>query len=179
MLGDLYLTEKLDATEFTEEDEHLATLLAAKISAAIENARLHEDSARLLEEVQRLHRARERFFAMVNHELRNALAAVYGWGRDAHPAGRIPRRFPERPSRFWIRRTGHRPASTTCLILSRLDEDRLKPVMREVDCGGRGPSRDGPDNASRPGQERRVGGSKWSRRCRSARPTRTESNKSW
>ncbi len=54
-------------------------LLAAKVSAAIENARLHEDSARLLEEVQRLHRSRERFFAMVNHELRNALAAVYGW----------------------------------------------------------------------------------------------------
>ncbi len=30
------------------------------------------------------------------------------------------------------------------LDLSRLDEDRLKPVMREVDCGGCGPSRTWP-----------------------------------
>jgi K+-sensing histidine kinase KdpD len=105
VLGDLYLTEKLGASEFTAEDEHLAKLLAAKVSAAIENARLHEDSARLLEEVQRLHRSRERFFAMVNHELRNALAAVYG--------GLI----------------------NDLLDLSRLDENRLQPVMREVDCG--------------------------------------------
>ena len=57
----------------------MAVLLAANTAAAVENARLHEESARLLEEVQRLHRTRERFFAMVNHELRNALAGVFGW----------------------------------------------------------------------------------------------------
>ncbi len=79
MFGNLYLTEKLGGERFTEDDEHIAVLLAANTAAAVENARLHEESARLLEEVQQLHRARERFFAMVNHELRNALAAVYGW----------------------------------------------------------------------------------------------------
>src|SRR5262245_61059783 len=77
--GNLYLTEKLGGGYFTEEDEHMVVLLAAQIAAAVENARLHEESARLLEEVQQLHRSRERFFAMVNHELRNALAATYGW----------------------------------------------------------------------------------------------------
>src|SRR5918993_549008 len=79
IFGNLYLTEKLGGKVFTEDDEHIAILLAANTAAAVENARLHEESARLLEEVQQLHRSRERFFAMVNHELRNALAAVHGW----------------------------------------------------------------------------------------------------
>src|SRR6266496_577278 len=79
VFGNLYLTEKIDAQAFSEDDEHMAVVLAAITGAAVDNARLHEESARLLEEVQSLHRTRERFFAMVNHELRNALAAVFGW----------------------------------------------------------------------------------------------------
>ena len=82
VFGNLYLTEKLGGELFTDEDEHIAVLLAANTAAAVENARLHEESARLLEEVQQLHRTRERFFAMVNHELRNSLAAVLRLGRD-------------------------------------------------------------------------------------------------
>ena len=83
VFGNLYLTEKVGGALFTEEDEHIAVLLANSVAAVVENARLHEESARLLEEVQQLHRTRERFFAMVNHELRNALAAVLRLGRDA------------------------------------------------------------------------------------------------
>ncbi|MDH4132567.1 MAG: GAF domain-containing sensor histidine kinase [Gemmatimonadota bacterium] len=133
-LGNLYLAEKIGAAEFTEEDEHLATLLAAKAAAAIENARLHEESARLLEEVQRLHRSRERFFAMVNHELRNALAGVYGWAemlvRRKDPAT-VPR------AAFEVLDSADLAISliNDLLDLSRLDEDRLRPVIREVDCG--------------------------------------------
>lgn len=135
VLGNLYLAEKLDAGEFTEEDEHLATLLAAKAAAAIDNARLHEESARLLEEVQRLHRSRERFFAMVNHELRNALAGVYGWAemlvRRKDPAT-VPR------AAFEVVDSAERAISliNDLLDLSRLDEDRLQPVIQEVDCLG-------------------------------------------
>ncbi|HWA16254.1 MAG TPA: GAF domain-containing protein, partial [Gemmatimonadales bacterium] len=77
VFGNLYLTEKLGGGEFSEPDEWIAVQLAAITAAAVENARLHEESARLLAEVQQLQRARERFFAMVNHELRNALAATY------------------------------------------------------------------------------------------------------
>ena len=73
------VVESTTAAAFTEDDEHIARLLAAQAGAAVENARLHEESARLLEEVQQLQRSRERFFAMVNHELRNALAGVFGW----------------------------------------------------------------------------------------------------
>ena len=45
------------AEVFSDEDEYIAVLLAAMTAAAVENARLHEESARLLEEVQQLHRA--------------------------------------------------------------------------------------------------------------------------
>jgi signal transduction histidine kinase len=135
VVGDLYLTEKEGADEFSDEDEHLATLLAATAAAAIENTRLHEESARLLEEVQQLHRSRERFFAMVNHELRNALAGVYGWAellvRKKDPAT-VPR------AAFEVLDSAEQAIGliNDLLDLSRLDENRLRTVMREVDCAG-------------------------------------------
>lgn len=131
VFGILYLTEKIDGPEFTADDEHIARLLAAQTGAAIENARLHEESARLLEEVQQLQRSRERFFAMVNHELRNALAGVYGWSemlvRKKDPAT-VPKAAFE-----VLDSAEHAIALVNDLLdLSRLDEDRLKPVIREV-----------------------------------------------
>jgi signal transduction histidine kinase len=132
VFGNLYLTEKTGDRLFTDDDEHIAVLLAAMCAAAVENARLHEESARLLEEVQQLHRARERFFAMVNHELRNALAAVYGWAemmvRKKDPAT-VPR------AAFEVLDSAQQAVGliNDLLDLSRLDEDRLKPVIRAVD----------------------------------------------
>jgi signal transduction histidine kinase len=132
VFGNLYLTEKLGGELFTEEDEHIAVLLAAQTSSAVENARLHEESARLLEEVQQLHRSRERFFAMVNHELRNALAGVYGWAemlvRKKDPAS-VPRAAYE-----VLDSAEHAIGLINDLLdLSRLDEDRLRPVIRAVE----------------------------------------------
>lgn len=130
--GNLYLTEKIGQPEFTDDDERVARLLAAQTAAAVENARLHEESARLLEEVQQLHRSRERFFAMVNHELRNALAATYGWAemlvRRKDPAS-VPR------AAFEVLESAEQAVGliNDLLDLSRLDEDRLRPVIREVD----------------------------------------------
>ena len=40
-LGQIYLTEKLDAPAFTEQDQRLIEMLAAHAAAAIENARLY------------------------------------------------------------------------------------------------------------------------------------------
>ena len=107
-------------------------LLAAQAASAVDNARLHEESARLLEEVQSLQRSRERFFATVNHELRNALAATYGWAemlvRKKDPAT-VPRAAYE-----VLDSAGQAVALINDLLdLSRLDEDRLKPVIRAVD----------------------------------------------
>jgi signal transduction histidine kinase len=52
--GNLYLTEKEDGQEFTEEDEELTQLLAAQAAVAIENARLYESSTRWLRQVESL-----------------------------------------------------------------------------------------------------------------------------
>ena len=41
VVGDLYLTDKIGAPEFSEEDQHLVELLAAHAGVAIENARLY------------------------------------------------------------------------------------------------------------------------------------------
>src|ERR1043166_6892656 len=132
VIGELYLTEKIGAAEVSEEDEHIAWLLALPPASAVENARLHTDRSRLLEEVQQLHRSRERFFAMVNHELRNALAAVYGWAemlvRKKEP-GSVPR------AAYEILDSAEQAVAliSDLLDLSRLDEDRLKPAFRDLD----------------------------------------------
>jgi len=54
--GNLYLTEKRGAAEFTEEDQEAVVTLAAQAGVAIENARLHEDLRRLavLEDRERI-----------------------------------------------------------------------------------------------------------------------------
>jgi signal transduction histidine kinase len=44
--GNLYLTEKGNGEDFTEEDEELVTLLAGQAAVAIENARLYEATTR-------------------------------------------------------------------------------------------------------------------------------------
>ena len=132
--GNLYLTEKEGGGEFTEEDEHLVVLFAVQAAAAVENARLHDESARLLEEVQQLQRARERFFAMVNHELRNALAAVFGWA-ELLVRKKDPTTVPH--AAFEVLDSADQAIRliNDLLDLSRLDEDRLRPVMQEVDAG--------------------------------------------
>jgi signal transduction histidine kinase len=132
VFGNLYLTEKLGGGYFTEDDEHVVLLLAAQTAAAVENARLHEESARLLEEVQQLHRSRERFFAMVNHELRNALAATYGWA-EMLVRKKDPTTLPQ--AAFEVLDSAEQAIGliNDLLDLSRLDEDRLRPVIRSVD----------------------------------------------
>jgi signal transduction histidine kinase len=54
--GNLYLTEKRGAAEFTEDDQEAVVTLAAQAGVAIENARLHEDLRRLavLEDRERI-----------------------------------------------------------------------------------------------------------------------------
>jgi signal transduction histidine kinase len=134
VFGNLYLTEKVGGALFTEEDEYIAVLLANSVAAVVENARHHEESARLLEEVHQLHRARERFFAMVNHELRNALAAVYGWS-EMLVRKKDPSTVP--PAAYEVLDSAQQAIGliNDLLDLSRLDEDRLKPVIRPIEPG--------------------------------------------
>jgi len=130
-LGNLYISEKVGAPEFSREDEALAVMLAAQAAVAVENARLFDETNRLLGEVRAMQRSRDRFYAMINHELRNALTAVYGWAEllvrrqtpDAPPAAREVYESAERTIGLL----------NDLLDLSRLDATKLTPVVREAD----------------------------------------------
>jgi len=134
VFGNLYLTEKLGAAEFDAEDEGIAVLLARQAAVAVENARLSEAAGRLLGQVQAMQRQRDLFFAMMNHELRNALTGVYGWAeRLVRPGGE--------PVSQAAREVFEAAERTITLLnnfldLSRLDAGRVRPVWREVDAAG-------------------------------------------
>ena len=123
--------DKIGAETFTDEDEAYAVMLAAHASVAVGNARYHADREQLLSELRHLHESRERFFAMTNHELRNALTAVHGW------------------TELWIRKTAPDTPRAALeveecaqnaltlledlLDISRIDAAKLAPVVVECD----------------------------------------------
>jgi two-component system, NarL family, sensor histidine kinase DevS len=77
-LGQIYLTEKIGASEFTADDEKIIQMLAAYAAAAIQNARLHENTHRLavLEERERI--------GMDLHD--GIIQAIYGVGLSLESA---------------------------------------------------------------------------------------------
>jgi signal transduction histidine kinase len=60
VFGNIYLTDKQGATEFTSDDEAALVVLATQAGVAIENARLYEESQRAQQELARLERLEER-----------------------------------------------------------------------------------------------------------------------
>jgi signal transduction histidine kinase len=52
--GNLYLTEKAGAVDFTQEDEEIVILLAGQAAVAIENARLYESATRWSQQLESL-----------------------------------------------------------------------------------------------------------------------------
>jgi signal transduction histidine kinase len=132
VFGNLYLTDKLDQSEFGVEDEQIAVLLAAHAAVAVENARLYEESQRLVAQVQSMDRQRDLFFAMMNHELRNALTGVYGWAEmlvRSKPNEVVPQAARE------VFEAAERTIEllNNFLDLTRLDAGKVRPVLREVD----------------------------------------------
>ena len=82
--GNLYLTEKAGADEFTDEDEEILQLLAAQAAVAIENARLYESATRWGDQLQSLAEVGNalsteievsRLFELVVTRLRNLIEA--------------------------------------------------------------------------------------------------------
>ncbi|HET9707982.1 MAG TPA: GAF domain-containing sensor histidine kinase [Gemmatimonadales bacterium] len=130
--GNLYFTEKIGAREFDAEDEGIAVLLAGQAAVAIENARLMEESSRLITQVRDMQRQRDLFFAMMNHELRNALTGVYGWAerlvrpRTADGLAQAAKEVYEGTERTIS-------LLNNFLDLTRLDAGKVRPVSRDVD----------------------------------------------
>ncbi|HWC72355.1 MAG TPA: ATP-binding protein [Gemmatimonadales bacterium] len=132
VFGNLYLTEKIDAVEFSDEDEAIAVLLASQAAVAVENARLYGESEQLVGQIRAMQRQRDLFFAMMNHELRNALTGVYGWAERL-----VRRKSPEISDQ--AAREVYEAADRTIVLLNnfldlmRLDAGKVRPVMRDVD----------------------------------------------
>jgi signal transduction histidine kinase len=79
IFGNLYLTNKQDAPAFNQRDEAIVAMLAAHAAVSIENARQFKTLQRLLEELRETQQQRDRFYAFVNHDLRNACSGVLMW----------------------------------------------------------------------------------------------------
>jgi signal transduction histidine kinase len=125
VFGNLYLTEKIGAAEFDDEDEAIAVLLASQAAVAVENAGL-------VGQIRTMQRQRDLFFAMMNHELRNALTGVYGW------AERLVRRKTPEISEQAAREVYEAADHTIVLLnnfldLMRLDAGKVQPVVRDVE----------------------------------------------
>jgi len=79
--GWLVLLEKQNGGEFSEEDERMATTLAAQVAVAYENAVLSERLQRNAEELDRTRREqleiKDQFISHVSHELRSPLSALH------------------------------------------------------------------------------------------------------
>jgi signal transduction histidine kinase len=82
--GNLYLTEKADGAEFTEEDKELTLLLAAQAAVAVENARLYEAATRWSRQLESLNQVSlavasetdiSRVFELVASRLRELVGA--------------------------------------------------------------------------------------------------------
>ena len=123
-IGNLYFADKLGADEFNAEDEEVAQGLAAEAAIAIENARL-------VTKLRTLQVTRNRFYAMVNHELRNALTGVYGW------AELLLRKSGDNPPREVTETVESAEYSlellNDLLDLSRFDAQRIEPEIVEAD----------------------------------------------
>jgi signal transduction histidine kinase len=98
VFGNLYLTEKVGAAEFSDEDEAALVVLATQAGVAIENARLIEETQLAQEELARLEllEERERIAKELHDGVIQSLFAVgmslqgaAGMVRDAEVARRI------------------------------------------------------------------------------------------
>ncbi|MGB3263467.1 MAG: response regulator [Microcoleus sp.] len=72
-LGLIQLSDKYDG-EFGEDDESILMQWAQAVSAAIDNARLYQES-------QQANRMKDEFLATLSHELRSPLNAILGWAQ--------------------------------------------------------------------------------------------------
>jgi PAS domain S-box-containing protein len=95
----LHLANKIDADDFSEDDEAIAVALATHAAVCLENARINARAGELVRDLDRANldlveasEAKSRFLASVAHELRTPLHAILMAGELVHdpPAGPLP-----------------------------------------------------------------------------------------
>ncbi|HET7321301.1 MAG TPA: GAF domain-containing sensor histidine kinase, partial [Longimicrobiaceae bacterium] len=120
----------------TPHDTRLALTLAGHAAVAISNARLHETVAQRSRELEAAYaeldevtRAKERFFASINHELRNPIGAVLGYLTLVldGTAGEVPER-----ARVFLEKAGRAAATLRALVDDILDLSKLAAGKMEV-----------------------------------------------
>ena len=72
LVGDLYLTDKIGGSDFSEEDEWLVQLLATHAATALTNAQLHIENVGSLQKV-RVQRARSQALLRVNQAINQSV----------------------------------------------------------------------------------------------------------
>lgn len=77
-IGNLYLTNKMGADEFSPEDQLIAETLAVHAGVTMESARLYEEARQRTAELEEEKIRRETFVSAVAHELRNPLTIIIG-----------------------------------------------------------------------------------------------------
>ena len=137
--GNLYLTEKADGSDFTDEDEDLTQLLAAQAAVAIENARLYESSTRWLRRFETLNEVGnalanelelEPLLALVAQRLRELIAARLVLIAVPGPDGRLVVRAVDGRSAFGVGGMGLAPdGSKAGRVLERRRSERVDSVL--------------------------------------------------
>jgi len=120
VFGNLYVTEKIGAPEFDDDDLVILEMLASQAAVAIENAQLR--------------RERDRFFAAASHELGNMIASVRLW------ANQLLRR---QPAELTVWKEGVEHIRTAAESAGRLIDDilslsKLREGRLELDVGSVG-----------------------------------------
>lgn len=78
-IGVLEAWNKIDSSEFSEEDGQVLMTLAAQAAVAIENARLVTALQKAYEQLNRVDQIKSDFIAIASHELRTPLGLILGY----------------------------------------------------------------------------------------------------
>ncbi len=149
VLGNLYVTEKHGADEFSEEDEALAMTLATQAAIALENANLYEELRRSYDELQQSQQllvrqeklaSLGRLAAGLAHELNNPLSSVAGFAEALQR--RVETKEISEPSALaevgqYVTMIQHEVARAATIVRRLLDFARQRePAFSSVDIYG-------------------------------------------